>query len=68
MIIPQIFVNKRLPNQTQRNKHQKRYSICSNLLIKILQQCHRRNSSVVIITFPHDITLHLSDFAVYSAC
>ena len=25
-----------------------------NVLIKILQQCHRRNSSVVIITFRHD--------------
>ena len=33
--------------------------ICSNLLIKILHQCHWRNSSVVVISFRHSISVHL---------
>ena len=38
MIKHQIFVNKHLPVQTQRKVDiSKRYSICSNLLIKLLQ-------------------------------
>ena len=40
MIKHHIFVNKHLPVQTQQKVNSsKRYSICSNLLIKILQQC-----------------------------
>ena len=41
MIKHQIFVNKHLPVQTQRKVNiSKRNWICSNLLIKILKQCH----------------------------
>ena len=35
------------------------YLICSNLLIKILHQCHWRNSSIVVISFWHCISVHL---------
>ena len=39
--INKIFADKHLPVQTQRNVNvRERYSICSNLLIKLLQQCH----------------------------
>ena len=60
LIKHQTFVNNYLPVQTQRKVNiSKRYSICSNLLIKLLQQCHWRNYSVVIITFRQNISLHL---------
>ena len=67
MIKQQNFVNKHLPVQTQRNKISKRYSICSHLLKKKLQQCHWRNYGAVIITFRHDLTLHLGAFTVFFA-
>ena len=54
MIKHQIFVNKHLPVQTQRNEINISvgYSVCLNLLIKIiLQQCHWRNSSVAFYHF-----------------
>ena len=35
------------------------YLICSNLLIKILHQCHWRNSSVAVISFRHCILVYL---------
>ena len=60
MIKHQFFVIKHLPVQTQRERNtSKRYSICSNLIIKILQQCRWRNYGVIIITFRHGISLHL---------
>ena len=69
MIKHQIFVNKHLPVQTQRKVNiSKRYSTCSNLLIKLLQQYHWGNYSFVIITFRHDITLHLRCVTVYPTC
>ena len=45
----------------------KRFLICWNFLIKILQQWHWRNSRVSVITFWHDI-MHLDAFIFYSAC
>ena len=69
MIKHQIFVNKHLTVQAQRKVNiSKRYSICSNVSIKLLQQCHLRNYSVAIITFRHDINLHLGGVTVYSTC
>ena len=63
------FDCKHLPDQTHRKVNiNKRYLICSNLLIKLLQQCHWRNYSVVIITFQHDISLHLGGVTVNSTC
>ena len=60
MIKHQFFVNEHLPVQTQREGNtSKTYSICSNLIIKILQQCRWRNYSVIIITFRRGISLHL---------
>ena len=44
----------------------KGYSICSNLIIKILQQCHWRNSGAVVISFRHDITSHLLLFTLHA--
>ena len=51
MIKYQIFVNKHLPAQTSEINISKKYSICSNLSIKILQQCHSRNG--------HNISLYV---------
>ena len=53
MIKHQTFVNKHLSVQTQRKVNSKRYSISSNLLIKLPQHCRWRNYRVVIITFRH---------------
>ena len=69
MIKHQNFVNKDLPGQAQRKVNiSKRYSLCSNLLIKLLQQCHSRNYSVVFITFRRDLSLHLGGVTVYCTC
>ena len=65
MIKHQMFVNKHLPAQTQQKVNiSKRYSICSNFLIKLQQQCHWRNYSVNIIIFWHDISLHLGGVTI----
>ena len=53
MIKYQVFVNEYLPVQTQRKINiSKRYWICSNLLIKILKQCHWLNSCEQQFSFP----------------
>ena len=60
-----MFVNKHLPAQTQQKVNiSKRYSIYSNLLKKLQQQCHWRNYCVSIITFWHDISLHLGGVTI----
>ena len=70
MIKHQIFVNKHLPVQTQRNEMNicKEYSVCSDLLIKILQNATDVILVLLFITFQHDITWHLGAFTVYSTC
>ena len=68
MIKNQIFEINVYLFKLNKINNSKGYSICSNLSINILHQCHRRNSSVIVITFPYDITLHLGTFTVYSTC
>ena len=54
MIKYQIFVNEYLPVQTQPKINiSKRDWICSNLLTKILKQCHGLNSCAQQFNFPN---------------
>ena len=50
MMQHQIFIKIYLFKRNETNIS-KRYLICSNLLIKITQQCHWQNCGVVIINF-----------------
>ena len=60
MIKGQVFVNKHLPVQTQRSKHQQRIFD----LFKLIKQRYYSNAtdvilSVVVISFRHFFTVHL---------